>query len=63
MWDNSPAFGGFDDEAWCNGNTTDFDSVIVGSNPAVSGGKINYCFMVLLSDFFGGSERREVAAG
>ena len=45
---------------WCNGNTTDFDSVIVGSNPAISGGKIKYSFMILLSDFFGGSERREV---
>ena len=49
MWDNSPAFGGFDDEMWCNGNTTDFDSVIAGSNPAVSGGKIKYSFMILLS--------------
>ena len=23
-------------EAWCNGNTTDFDSVVVGSSPAAS---------------------------
>lgn len=63
MWDNSPALGGFDDEMWCNGNTTDFDSVIAGSSPAISGGKIKYSFMILLSLDFGGSERREVVAG
>ena len=30
-----------DNEMWCNGNTTDFDSVIVGSSPAVSGGIVS----------------------
>ena len=43
QWSTKPKVGGSNPsgrtttvEVWCNGNTTDFDSVILGSSPSTS---------------------------